>query len=132
MSNSSSHNLASQAIQAPQGGSAGNKAADFVIPQSHLTKNGILTMSEAPLQKLQKNQNLVLQVTFSKIFDTEEQKQKKQSAEEGGDAGSKPAAKPKLVIAAKLALSDGASIIKAMIPESYYLKLVGIFPFFLF
>jgi len=57
------------------------------------------------------------------VFDTTEQKQKKQQNEESGE---KKAAKPKLIIASKLALSDGVSQIKAMIPENCFTKLVSI------
>ena len=56
------------------------------------------------------------------MFDTSEQKQKKQNEEGGNET---KAAKPKLIIASKLALSDGVCQIKAMIPEQSFKKLVS-------
>ena len=120
-SNSPSTNLATQAVAAPHG-SLDNAAKVAGSPSpTHLTKNGILTIADAPINKFQKNQSFILQISYNKVFDTSEQKQKKQS-EEGNETKQ---AKPKLIIASKLALSDGVCQIKAMIPENSFKKLVS-------
>jgi hypothetical protein len=79
---------------------------------TELTKNGIWSLQEVPAQKLQKEQSLIVQLTACKVFPLEEQTGEK---------------KKKLQIKAKYTISDGVSQVKALVPDTHYIKFVSFF-----